>query len=205
MVKLEFVESAKSIFSCTDIQITTCGAQHLGAVIGSMEFRESYVADKVKTWIEEIRVLAEIALTQPHAIYSAFVHGVMSRWSFISRTIPDIHHLLQPFEDAIHQLLIPALTGHPPCSKTERDIFVLPSRLGGLGILNPSANSQSSFHASTTLTRLLMDQIIAQNPVGNVASDDILEAKKNIRISNCLSDICYANEIDKVLSKDKKY
>ena len=96
MVKPEFVGSAKSIFSCTDIQITTSGARdrHLGAVIGSMEFRESYVANKVKTWIEEIRVLAEIALTQPHAIYAAFVHVVMSRWSFVSRTIPDIQHLL---------------------------------------------------------------------------------------------------------------
>ena len=48
-----------------------------------------------------------------------------------------------------------------------------------------------------------MDQIISQNLVGNVALDDVLEAK-NIRISNCLRDIYYANEIDIVLSKDKK-
>ena len=125
VVKPEFVESAKSIFSCTDIQITISGARHLGAVIGSMEFCESYVANKVKTWIEEICVLAEIALTQPHAIYSASIHCAMSRWSFVSRTIPDIQHLLQPLEDAIHQLLILALTDRPPCSKTERNIFAL--------------------------------------------------------------------------------
>ena len=70
--------------------------------------------------------------------------------------------------------------------------------------MNPFANSQSSLHASSTLARPLVDQVIAQNPVGNVALDDVLEAKKNIRISNCLTDICYANEIDKVLSKDQK-
>ena len=113
-VKPEFVETKKSIFLCTDIQITTGGARHLGAVIGSKEFREIYVADKVKTWIEQIRVLAEITLTQPQVVYSAFVHGVISRWSFVSRTISDIRHLLQPLEDAIHQILIPALTGCAP-------------------------------------------------------------------------------------------
>ena len=172
-------------------------------MIGSKEFR-GYVADQVKTWIEEIRVLAEIALTQPHAVYSAFVHGVMNRWSFGSRIISDVRHLLQTLEDAIHQLLVPALTDRPPCSKTERDILALPSRLGSLGILNPFANSQNYFLASTTLTRPLVDQTIAQNPFGNVALDDVLEAKKNIRISNRLRDICYANEIDKVLSKDQK-
>ena len=75
-------------------------------MIGFKEFRESYVADKVTTWIEEIHVLAKIALTHPHTVYFAFIHGVMSRWSFVSRTISDIQHLLQPLEDAIHQLLI---------------------------------------------------------------------------------------------------
>ena len=148
MVKPEFEESAKSIFEGTNICITTGGSRHLGAVIGSSECRDEFVVDKVKTWIDEIRVLADIALTQPHAAYSALTHGVASRWSFITRTIPDIHTTTR---GAIHQLLIPALTGRPPCSNVERDIFALPSRLGDLGILNPSTNSQASFHASVTL------------------------------------------------------
>ena len=91
VVKPEFEESAKSIFEGTNICITTGGSRHLGAVIGSSECRDEFVVDKVKTWIDEIRVLADIALTQPHAAYSALTHGVASRWSFITRTIPDIH------------------------------------------------------------------------------------------------------------------
>ena len=181
MVKPEFEESAKSIFEGTNICITSGGSRHLGAVIGSSECRDEFVVDKVKTWIDEIRVLADIALTQPHAAYSALTHGFASRWSFITRTIPDIQNLLQPLEDAIHQLLIPALTGRPPCSNVERDIFALPSRLGGLGILNPSTNSQASFHASVTLTTPLVNLITAQNRDGSVFVDEILEARKNIR------------------------
>ena len=121
-----------------------CAPPYLGAAIGSKEYREDYVATKVKTWIEEIHVLTDIASTQPHAVYSALLHGVASRWSFVSRTIPDVQSLFEPLEDAIHQLLIPALTGRPPCSKTKRDIIALPARFGGLGILNASANSHLS-------------------------------------------------------------
>ena len=204
VVKPEFEESAKSIFEGTNICITSGGSRHLGAVIGSSECRDEFVVDKVKTWIDKIRVLADIALTQPHAAYSALTHGVASRWSFITRTTPDIQNLLQPLEDAIHQLLIPALTGRPPCSNVERDIFALPSRLGGLGILNPSTNSQASLHASVTLTTPLVNLITAQNRDGSVFVDEILEARKNIRNSNRLRDICHANDLDSVLSVDQK-
>ena len=204
VVKPEFEERAKSIFEGSNINITTGGTRHLGAVIGSKECREEYVANKVETWVEEIQVLANIASTQPHAAYSAFVHGVAGRWLFVSRTIPDIQSLLQTLEDAIHQLLIPALTGRSPCSKTERDILSLPSRLGGLGILNPSANSHSSFHASVTLTAPLVNLITAQNLNGSVPLDLIFEAKKNIRNSNRLREVCLASELDSVLSVDQK-
>ena len=158
----------------------------------------------MKSWIEEIQTLAEIASTQPHAVYSALVHGVFSQWLFITRTIPDIEHLLQPLEDAIHQILIPALTGRPPCSKVERDVYALPSRLGGLGFPNPSSNSQSSFHASVTLTRPHVNLITAQNLKGSVSLEETLEARKNIRSSNRLRDICQANELNSVLSIDQK-
>ncbi len=88
-------------------------------------------------WVKEIETMADIANTQPHAMYSALVHGGLSRWSFIARTMPDIQDLMQPLEDVIHQRLLPAITGRPPCSKMEREISTLPSRLGGLGIPMP--------------------------------------------------------------------
>ena len=41
---------------------------------------------------------------------------------------------MQPLEDAIHQVLKPMLTGRSP-SDTEQDLFALPPRWGGLGLL----------------------------------------------------------------------
>ena len=78
VVKPEFEEKAYSIFEGTSIHITTDGTHHLGAVIGSKEYREEFVADEVKTWVKEIQLLVDIASTQPHAVYSALVHGVAS-------------------------------------------------------------------------------------------------------------------------------
>ena len=45
--------------------------------------------------------LAEIATSQPHAAYAAFVHGLSSRWTYLSRTIPEVSDLFQPLEDAM--------------------------------------------------------------------------------------------------------
>ena len=51
-----------------------------------------------------------------------------------SPLLKSISSLLQPLEDNIHQEFIPALTGHPACSREKQDFFTLPVRLGGLGI-----------------------------------------------------------------------
>ena len=72
---------------------------------------EEYVTGKVTKWCDEIKQLATIAQTQPHTAYSGYTHGLSSRWTFLSRTIPNIADLLQPLEDAIQHHLIPV--AHP--------------------------------------------------------------------------------------------
>ena len=112
VVKTEHAVRAREMFADTDINITTEGKRHLGAVVGSRSYTEEYVAGKVEKWSEEIKKLAHIAQTQPQATYSAYTHGLSSRWSFLSRTIPDIADLLNPLEETIQQHLIPALVAH---------------------------------------------------------------------------------------------
>lgn len=34
-------------------------------------------------WIGEIKMLSKYALSQPHAAYSAFTHGLSSRWNYL--------------------------------------------------------------------------------------------------------------------------
>ncbi len=89
---------------------------------------------------------------------TAFIHGISSCWSYLQRTtipVPNIKDLLQPLENAIHQVFIPTLTGHPPNSQQVRDLLALPARLGGLGLANPSSTSGSIFQGpSLQLSKL---------------------------------------------------
>jgi len=99
------------LFRGTYIQISCEGQRHLGAAIGSRSFAESYVSKKAKMWSEEILTLSSIAETHPHSAYSAFTHSVRHRWIYVMRTIEFVGELFQPLEEAIHQHLLPALTG----------------------------------------------------------------------------------------------
>ena len=52
---------------------------------------------------------------------------------FFLRTLPDIQDLLEPLENAISQVLFPAITERK-CNQLDRTILALPVRLGGLGL-----------------------------------------------------------------------
>jgi len=61
----------KEAFKGTAINVTFQSQRHLGAAIGSRVYVEEYVNDKVTSWISEMTKLAEFAVTQPQASYTA--------------------------------------------------------------------------------------------------------------------------------------
>ena len=162
VVKEEHEERARQVFRDTDIQISTHGKRHLGAALGSSTFTEEYVRDKVQGWLQEISHLSVIAIFQSHAAYAAFVHGLSSRWSYLSRTIPDIEDLLLPLEAAIQQTLIPALTCRATCSDPERELLGLSARLGGMALANPATKAREPFATSEKFTMPLVALIVSQ-------------------------------------------
>ena len=95
------------------------------------------MAGKVQSWVSEVSALAQVAASRPHAAYSAFTHGLIGRWVYLMRAVPDISSFFQPLEDAIRLQLFPSISGHPACSATELDLFSLPCCFGGLGLINP--------------------------------------------------------------------
>ena len=119
---------------------------------------------KAAQWAGELRKLSSIADTQPHVAYAALTHGLISKWMYLTQTIPNIGHLLQPLEDVIWTQFIPALTGRAPPSDSEQKLFALPARLGGLGLCNPASLSTTEYPASRKVTEPLCDLILNQNP-----------------------------------------
>ena len=76
----ELAESAKKVFG-DEVNITLEGRRHLGAVIGSKEFKDQYCQEKVDKWLREMESLAEINKSQPHAAYVAFTKGFKSKFT----------------------------------------------------------------------------------------------------------------------------
>ena len=152
-----------TIFAHTGVNITSHGRPYLGAAIGTTrEFVASHVNSKVEEWISCIQHLTTIAKSQPHAAFSALTHGLSSKWTYISRTIPNISDLLLPLDNAICSLLLPELTSQPPPSDLLTRLFALPARLGGLRIKIPSMASEQEYLSSIQATCALSNNILFQ-------------------------------------------
>ena len=124
LVKSEKYDEAVCIFRKTDVEITCTGRRYLGGALGSREFELNMMNEKVIQWVLEIEQLAKIGQTQPHAAFAAFTHGLLGRWSYAMRVAAvSADEVLQPLEEAISQVLIPALTMQPAPSKVTRDLF----------------------------------------------------------------------------------
>ena len=91
------------------MKIVCDGERHLGAAVGTKEFRERYVSAKVEKWVKDIKELSEIAKDEPQAALSAFTKALCHRWTFIQRTIPGIKDLFMPLENCIRDTFIPAV------------------------------------------------------------------------------------------------
>ena len=151
----------REAFKDTVINVTVEGQKHLGAVIGSRDYLQDYVNEKVTSWVNEVAQLAEFARAQPQTSYAAYTFGLKHRWTYFLRTLPDIQDLLEPLEEAISQVLIPAIVERK-CSKLDRDVLALPVRLGGLGLSNPCHEAAREHASSIQVTSPLVEHIVAQ-------------------------------------------
>ena len=157
----ENLQFANELFQGTGIKITLSGERHLGAVIGSLEFRTEYVENKISKWINDVEQLAMIAENEPQLAYSAYTKALCMRWCFLQRTVPNTKTYFAPLEDAIREKLIPAILGRK-VTNLEREIISLPVRMGGLGIQNPVMTADIEFRNSSLVTRNLTTLIERQ-------------------------------------------
>ena len=179
----DMLERAREIFGDEEngVKITLEGKRHLGAAIGSTDFKEKYVNEKIEKWVNDVRQLAGIALNEPQVALSAYNTGLSQRWKFVQRTMPGIAELFEPLETAIRQELIPALCGRE-VSDIERRMFALPYRFGGLGILNPTETSEREYRASKEITASLTDLILQQDmDLTHLDKDTVSEKKAELK------------------------
>ena len=168
----------------TSIYITEDGMRHLGAVIGTIEYRENYVTQKVNNWLDELNMLCDIARIEPQAAYSCFVSGYKHKLTCIMRTIPNISHLLEKIDALILTKFIPAITGGIYVNPDEHYLLSLPAKYGGLGLPIFSELADTEFQNSQIMSENLRNKIIEQERASSQQHDKkIKENKNNIRRS----------------------
>ena len=92
-------ERAQTIFDKTKIKITTDGQRNLGAVIGTANFKQNHIKEKINQLIQELRVLSKIVWYEPQAAYSCFITGFKHKPTYFMRTIPKIGKELKQLDD----------------------------------------------------------------------------------------------------------
>jgi hypothetical protein len=73
VVKEKHLQNAIQMFAGSGVKITAAGKKHLGAAIGSAEYKSEFVTLLVEEWTKQIIALAQVAESEPHAAYAAFI------------------------------------------------------------------------------------------------------------------------------------
>ena len=109
----------------------------------------------------ELLHLSSIAETHPQAAYACFTHGLVSKWTYFTRSMENISHLLQPLEDTIRTKLLPTLCGRP-------------------GIVNLASTADQEYSVSKEVTSPIVNSILSQEALADQLSS-VAEIKKRKR------------------------
>ena len=177
IIKSWLLQKAVSEFQDTGVRITEDWKRHLGAVIGTEDYREEYMIEKINQWSAEIEVLSRIVNIDPQAVHSCFITGYKNRLSYFMRIIPKIGYLLERFDNIITNKFIPEITGGKQISAIERRLISLPPKYGGLGIPIFSEIAEHEYQNSLYITEKLRDNSIQQHK--RFEGDPDITKKKN--------------------------
>ena len=170
----EVKERAEKIFG-DRVNITTEGQRHLGAVLGSKSFKDQYCEEMVDKWTTDLKVLCEIAHTQPQAAYISFTKAFKSKFTYFQRTIPSFEQYLEPLQDVINRTFVPAIIGQDtPLSDQLMACFSLPTSRGGLNIPDLQEETPYQHSSSKLITNVHTESILRQEECMLPCSSSIL-------------------------------
>lgn len=87
------------------------GSKYLGDVIESDTFKQRYIEENAETWIREISLLSDIAVTQSQSAFSCFTSGYQHKLTYFMHTIAGCKEQLLRVDELIRHKFNPALMG----------------------------------------------------------------------------------------------
>jgi hypothetical protein len=158
VVHPDFADKAKEMFEQSLGVTVVPGHRFLGGFVGDNTNAKSFVKKKVQDWSMSVQKLAKIAVSQPQAAFAALTKSLQFEWAFCQRVVPDCEALNEPLERVLREEFLPAVTAHE-VSESDRILFSLPSRIGGLGIRDPISTADLAHSTSRSATHLISEAI----------------------------------------------
>ena len=80
----------------------------------------------------------------PQAAFASLSKSLQIQWSYMQRVVPNCESCFEILQNALNDIFWPALF-QGTVSDSEKKLFSLPARHGGLGIQDPLSTAVSSF------------------------------------------------------------
>jgi hypothetical protein len=187
VVAPEFVDTATGLFQDLGIQVVT-GQRFLGGFLGNDTGKQAYMEKKVQTWCAHVEKLSIAAKDQPQAAFSALTKSLQCEWSYCQRVVADSAAFFQPLEIALKEKFLPAIFDGE-VSESDRTLFSLPARLGGIGVRNPVLSAPTAYATSRDATSKISDAIHSKNAFSsNQHAHQLQAARKKFKESQKASD-----------------
>ena len=61
--------------------------KNLGAAIGTEQYKNEYIQEKVDEWCKRLKVLTKMAHSNPQAAYAAYIFGEQHKYTYFLRTL----------------------------------------------------------------------------------------------------------------------
>ena len=114
-------------------------------------------------------------------MYAALTHGLIVKWTYLTRTTPGISDHMAPLEEVLRYKFIPAITGRKTVTDKERKLLALPFRNGGLGVIDPTCRCSLRYDASVDVTAPLVELVMEQKNTDSV-DVEIEQRKRKSRL-----------------------
>jgi len=197
--------AARPAFDAEELPIGYCrGHRYVGGFVGSGAMRDRWLEPKVESWVAGVKALAKVAARYPQAAYHGFAMSLQAEWQYLCRCLPGVGPHLQPIEDAIHQVLIPALLTMPPeqVAPDFRRLLANSVKKGGLGLRNPVASADRLYQASKEATAVLVKSLREGGELDSVEHRQCVRAAaKRARNERMLGEEAFLEELAKGSSK----
>ena len=105
---------------------------------------------KIKTWTGCYWLMPAELYIYPQAAFAALSKSLQFQWSYLQRVVPNCESCFEILRNALNDIFWPALL-QGTVSDSEKKLFSLPARRGGLGICDPLSTAVSSFANSCTV------------------------------------------------------